>query len=63
MRTNIGVRLDTTFVRNGKMERCYLSDRQMSAVKDYIDDHDTYELVSLGSLSVPTHCQRSEGII
>ena len=63
VRTNIGVRLDTTFVRNGKMELCYLSDRQMSAVKDYIDDHDTYELVSLGSLSVPTHCQRSEGII
>ena len=48
MRTNIGVTLDTTFVRNGKMELCYLSDRQMTAVKDYIDDNDAYELVSLG---------------
>ena len=49
VRTNIGVTLDTTFIRNGKMELCYLSDRQMSAVKDYIDDNDTFELVSFRS--------------
>ena len=45
IRTNIGVTLDTTFIRNGKMELCYLSDRQMTAVKDYLDDNDTYILV------------------
>ena len=48
VRTNIGLSLDTTFVRNGKMELCYLSDRQMSAVKDYLDDNDKYVLVSKG---------------
>ena len=49
VRTNIGLSLDTTFIRNGKMELCYLSDTQMSAVKDYLDDNDTYELVRTGS--------------
>ena len=55
VRTNIGVTLDTTFVRNGKMELCYLSDRQMTAVKDYIDDNDAFELVSLRSSCDLTH--------
>ena len=46
-RTNIGISMDSTFVRNGKMELCYLSDRQMSAVKDYLDDNDKFVLVRL----------------
>ena len=47
IRTNVGLPMDSTFVRNGKMELCYLSDRQMSAVKDYLDDNDKYILVRL----------------
>ena len=47
VRTNIGVNLDTTFIRNGKMELCYLSDTQMSAVKDYLDDNDKFILVNI----------------
>ena len=49
IRTNIGLSMDSTFVRNGKMELCYLSDRQMSAVKDYLDDNDKFILVRIWS--------------
>ena len=51
IRTNVGLPMDSTFVRNGKMELCYLTDRQMSAVKDYLDDNDKYILVRLSGSS------------
>ena len=47
IRTNVGLAMDSTFVRNGKMELCYLTDRQMTAVRDYLDDNDKYILVRL----------------
>ena len=56
IRTNVGLPMDSTFVRNGKMELCYLSDRQMSAVKDYLDDNDKYILVRLSGYNTGIFC-------
>ena len=42
--------MDTTFLRNGKVELCYLNSSQMHAVKEYVEKPDeTYFLVRIES--------------